>query len=197
MDYASHSHRSAKLFHVDFHSCQCDGHDVQEPLADWKGGMHVGCLLIKMWLMFCLPLLESVQRRKEKCNCKKMWINVFNNERRNGFYSFLFIPHRQQSRWCACPDPGADICGGPSAWERQGNCTPPRHHLGHHPPPATWSYTAGWSKTYLHKMTHRWVTVKFGLQRRFIKHNPSSPHSRDSLGLFLQPPAVLPLLQVP
>lgn len=48
MDYASHSHQSAKLFHVDFHSSQCDGHDVQKALANWKGGMHVGCLLIRM-----------------------------------------------------------------------------------------------------------------------------------------------------
>lgn len=38
MDYASHSHESAKLFHVDFRSSQCDGHDVQKALANWKGG---------------------------------------------------------------------------------------------------------------------------------------------------------------
>lgn len=34
MDHALHSLQSAELFHVDFHSSQCDGHDVQKALAN-------------------------------------------------------------------------------------------------------------------------------------------------------------------
>lgn len=107
----------------------------------------------------------------------------------------LSAPHRRRSRWCACPDRGVGICAGPSAWGPRGSCTPPRRPPGRRPLPATWSCTVGWSKTCLRETTqHRGSATASGL---LAEGRRSPPAARDSLGWFLQPPAELPLLQLP